>query len=283
MSEEGKKPRIEWFKHDAGASRDEKLLQLRAAGGWEYVGLWWALLELLTKQDDFALKAKSLPGTAILFALPADKFQAFLDTCVTAELLKHEDDVFYSPSLRRSLSRYCEISDKRAEAGAKGAASKGEAKEKESKAIAQQLPSNCPIYSSSSSDLNSFDSLGGAGGAVAGKTERAPLVYLADTEIDCAIAEFMRVKLDPARQWVEEGIKRLSGWYQKNPDKYRNGKFAYVDLTGWAKDKCVELKTQGLKLVGAQAYANKATGKNGNAPPVAKTSPPRGFELAKEN
>ena len=97
---------------------------------------------------------------------------------------------------------------------------------------------------------------------VVGKTQRAPLVYLSEMEVEAAIGEYMRFKLDPARAWVEEGIKRLSGWYQKNPDKYRGGKFAYVDLTCWAKDKCAELKTQGLRLKSAQAYASKATGKS---------------------
>lgn len=140
-----KKKKAEWFKHDTDASRDEKLLQLRAAGGWEYVGLWWALIELLSGQDDFALREKSFPGTAVFLSIPQDKFREFVAACLEAELLVKEEDRIFSNSLRERLSKFEVISRKRAQAGAKGAAAREQQEPPPSKpqANAEQLPSKC--------------------------------------------------------------------------------------------------------------------------------------------
>jgi hypothetical protein len=93
----------------------------------------------------------------------------------------------------------------------------------------------------------------GVQGGVLKKPERSKLVFLDDIELEAAILEYSRFEITPAKVWVAEGIKYLSAWYEKNPDKWRNGKFCYQDLIGWAKERCVETRTKGLKMKAAES------------------------------
>lgn len=50
VAEEVRKP-MEYFFHDVNASSDAKLELLRDCCGWEAVGRWWALVEMLSKAE----------------------------------------------------------------------------------------------------------------------------------------------------------------------------------------------------------------------------------------
>lgn len=139
-----KKKKPDWFRHDREASRDEKLLQLRAIGGWEYIGLWWGLIEHLSGQDDLALREKSLGGTALAFAVDQKLFTDFLNACVEVGLLICEGGIYYSRSLKERLSKFESVSQARSAAGKKGAEARLQAEEKqEVKGVAEQTSSNC--------------------------------------------------------------------------------------------------------------------------------------------
>lgn len=50
MAEEVQRP-LDYFAHDSNASADPKLQRLRDDHGWDAIGRWWCLVELLSAAD----------------------------------------------------------------------------------------------------------------------------------------------------------------------------------------------------------------------------------------
>ena len=251
-----KKKRAEWIKHDTDAHRDEKLLQLRAAGGWEYIGLWWTLVEVLAVQDEYALKEKSFAGTAIFLSLSPDKFLEFINACVEADLLKREGGFIFSTSLRTRLSKLGDISEKRAEAGAKGAAAKKEAeklqpeqagskpeanaKQNGSKCLASDISISVSNSNSILSSLLSDPSFGGATG----------VRYTSIDEIAAQqlLANWLSSGLERAD--FADGIRAYDAWKGKllEQGKHVNLDDARALMQPWVKTEVLKLKNEFAKL-----------------------------------
>lgn len=110
------------FTHDANARNDQKILRLRARGGWAYYGIYWALIEVLRESSDYRMHHDALEGVALSLGVREQEFVTFISTCCQVGLLVQDDIGYTSPSLLARMERYEQTIQKRREAGSKGGA-----------------------------------------------------------------------------------------------------------------------------------------------------------------
>ena len=96
------------FSHDYNARDDEKMPKLLSEVGYEGYGIYWAVVEMLYKNDGYM----QLDCKSIAFALHCDS------TCLTKvindfDLFVNEDGKFYSESVLKRLGIRNDISEKR--------------------------------------------------------------------------------------------------------------------------------------------------------------------------
>ena len=120
-----------YFSHDSNALSDIKISAMRCDYGLEGYGLFWAIIEMLRKEDTYKLplsknmyrKIKIDTGTTI-------DVEKFINDCIN-EYKEFEDGnglfntdgkYFWSESLLKRMTKMEEISIKRKQAGQKGAA-----------------------------------------------------------------------------------------------------------------------------------------------------------------
>jgi len=125
-----------YFPHDSNAHNDPKLMQLRLDLGWEGIGIYWALIEVLREQQNYRF-----PIDYRLLELRLSTAKAALQAVIEGGFKlglfdKNETD-FWSPSLMRRM----ETMDLRREA-AKKAGSIGGKRSAEVRKQASSDPSN---------------------------------------------------------------------------------------------------------------------------------------------
>ena len=101
---------VYWFKHDANARRDQKIVTMRLVYGGEGYGWWWMLIELMREASDNKLKLSgkhTIPALAKeLDAKPA-KLKVYINDCIEEfELFESDGEYFWSPSLLRRMDSY---------------------------------------------------------------------------------------------------------------------------------------------------------------------------------
>lgn len=114
------------FLHDANARNDQKILRLRAKGGWEYYGLYFACVEVMREHAELRIDREAIEAVAFSLHVEAMKFEAFLDTCVSIGLFVEDSSGFYSSSLNARMERYKASIDQRSEAGKQSAKARKE-------------------------------------------------------------------------------------------------------------------------------------------------------------
>jgi hypothetical protein len=106
------------FLHDANARNDQKLLRLRAAGGWAYYGLYFACLEVMREDSEYAIQADAVMAVALSLNERATDFQTFLDLAVNVGLfIRDQNGSIRSRSLLERMERYEKALEQRKEAG----------------------------------------------------------------------------------------------------------------------------------------------------------------------
>ena len=121
-----------YFSHDSNASRDPKVLKLRAAYGWEGYGIFWAIIETLREQEEYRWKASDKHLLSFCFSNGEDKVNQVIDMCLDVGLLVIDDEDFiHSESLTKRMKMKEEIAEKRRAAGRKGGSSKTQANAKQ--------------------------------------------------------------------------------------------------------------------------------------------------------
>lgn len=109
-----------WFKHDAGASRDIKLLKLRHKLGYWGIGVYWTLIEILREQPDYRYPndedSKNLLKS--MLGLDSEKFNEFIKEVLSLNLLEDKHFFIYSNSL---ISRMKQWESKKVNGGKGGA------------------------------------------------------------------------------------------------------------------------------------------------------------------
>ncbi len=104
---------VYWFKHDANARRNQKLLTMRLVYGAEGYGWWWMLLEMMRESSDYRLKISGKYDIATIaqeLGAGKDKIKAFLDDCVNEfSLFESDGEYIWSPSFLRRMKNYDEV------------------------------------------------------------------------------------------------------------------------------------------------------------------------------
>jgi len=106
------------FIHDANARNDQKVLRLRAAGGWAYYGLYFACLEVMRDDSDFSIHPDALPAVALSLGERATDFETFINLAVSVGLFERDNTgAIRSRSLLERMERYQRAIEQRKEAG----------------------------------------------------------------------------------------------------------------------------------------------------------------------
>jgi len=108
-----------YLKHDANASSDLKLKALRKQYGWQAIGWWWFLAEVLRGEENYELEYSddTFDGLAIDMDCVTDKAKEFIDYCIAKKLLAKNSDCFYSPRMKRDMEIMDALREQRREAG----------------------------------------------------------------------------------------------------------------------------------------------------------------------
>lgn len=93
-----------WFRHDADARNDPKLIALIKDYGMQGYAYWWIVLENLRASDGYKMKYKQYVIDALSHQMmcSCDNVERFLDNCVGYELLtKDKGFIFSQPMINR--------------------------------------------------------------------------------------------------------------------------------------------------------------------------------------
>lgn len=113
-----------YFSHDANARKDEKILTLLAAHGYEGYGIYWALVEMMFENSDTAISRKLLNGIAYDMRIDIAVLKKVITTCYAVKLFQADKEKIWSNSLRRRKSEWEEKKKKHSEAGKRGMATR---------------------------------------------------------------------------------------------------------------------------------------------------------------
>lgn len=133
---------VPWFRHDMNARRDPKLVALRRAKGFDGLGRWWVVVEVLREQTYYRL-----PDTEASYELLSEELHCsiaeardFMDLLTNNLGLCEKVDGGYiqSPSLIRRMEAWETTHKALSQAGRKGAMARYSARptENDSQAIA---------------------------------------------------------------------------------------------------------------------------------------------------
>jgi len=126
-----------WFPHDSNAHGDKAIIRLKRKHGYEGVGIYWTIIELLREEND---NSYEIPCESIDDLIYEYRFkQEIIDDLFTNDedsLLQKNDKVFWSNSLKRRMKAMDERRQRKVEAGRKGGLSRAKAvpKQRQSKA-----------------------------------------------------------------------------------------------------------------------------------------------------
>lgn len=114
-----------YFPHDAGARNDPEMLHLRRKHGYEGIGIYWCIVEMLREanEDEYEISLASIEDIAFAGQFDAGIFDTFFKKDEEGNfigLLQHDGRVFWSESLKRRMARFDEKRQKLSEAGKKG-------------------------------------------------------------------------------------------------------------------------------------------------------------------
>ncbi|MGV8979920.1 MAG: DUF4373 domain-containing protein [Clostridium sp.] len=113
-----------YFSHDTNARTDPKVMAMLLEYKAEGYGFYWALVEMLSEQDEYRLKLNKINFSAIAMAMlsEASIVENFVNSCISDyELFESDEDWFWSNSLIRRMELKEEKRQKRVAAGKKGA------------------------------------------------------------------------------------------------------------------------------------------------------------------
>lgn len=109
-----------YFSHDSNASRDPKMLEMRAIYGAEGYGWYWMIIEMMREQSDFMLSLCKRNALAMHLQCDPDAAHSFVQDCINEfELFETDGTYFWSNSLLRRMDIRKEKSEKARQAALK--------------------------------------------------------------------------------------------------------------------------------------------------------------------
>lgn len=110
--------KVLYFSHDSNAMGDNKIDDLRADYGMEGYGVYWGVVEAMSREPDLKLPYTKRKANALRLAMsPTFDMKKFIDDCIDEyKLFETDGEYFWSKSLKKRLAYANEISEKRREA-----------------------------------------------------------------------------------------------------------------------------------------------------------------------
>ena len=111
-----------YFSHDRNALNDNKIAQMRGSYGIEGYGVYWAIIEALSRESELSLEysARMIAGLTALIQ-PSFDMQSYIDECIEIGLFECDGERFWSNSLRRRLGEVQEQTDRKTRSASKAA------------------------------------------------------------------------------------------------------------------------------------------------------------------
>lgn len=109
-----------WFRHDSNASSDLKLRALRKQHGWQGIGWYWFIIEILRCEADFRLPYSDFTFDSLSEEMKAssEEVKGFLDDCINKFFLfRLNGEFFCSDRLLRDMANFETLKEKKREAG----------------------------------------------------------------------------------------------------------------------------------------------------------------------
>lgn len=124
-----------WFRHDANARNDIKVIELRSIHGYQGYGLYFATLEVMREQSHYCIPENKIGMLAVALGESTDKVREIIKDCIAVGLFTCENGMIYSVSFLARMSKWEEQKTRNETNGAKGGRPKGNP---------QQNPTNNP-------------------------------------------------------------------------------------------------------------------------------------------
>lgn len=111
-----------YFSHDRNALNDNKIAQMRGSYGIEGYGVYWAIIEALSREPELSLEysARMIAGLTALIH-PSFDMQSYIDECIEIGLFECDGERFWSNSLKRRLGEVQEQTDRKTRSASKAA------------------------------------------------------------------------------------------------------------------------------------------------------------------
>ena len=111
-----------YFSHDRNAMNDNKIAQMRGSYGIEGYGVYWAIIEALSRESELSLEysARMITGLTALIQ-PSFDMQSYIDECIEIGLFECDGERFWSNSLKRRLGEVQEQTDRKTRSASKAA------------------------------------------------------------------------------------------------------------------------------------------------------------------
>ncbi len=88
-----------WFKHDSNASRDLKLMQIKAIYGYEGIGIFWAIIEVLREQSNYRWEEAQLQILSKIIDCEYQKLNNLITDCKRILLIGSDGKYLFSNRL----------------------------------------------------------------------------------------------------------------------------------------------------------------------------------------
>jgi len=98
------------FLHDSNSRHDVKMLKLWNKFGYEGIGIFWCIVEILREQPDFKFKTSDMELLGIELRIDKVLIKDLITFCLLPEtgLFKNENGEFFSESLLRRMEKFKE-------------------------------------------------------------------------------------------------------------------------------------------------------------------------------
>jgi hypothetical protein len=109
-----------WFRHDANARNDIKIIELRSLHGYEGYGLYFGILEVMREQAHYAIPENKIGMVSVALGESAAKVKEVIEDCVSVGLFERNDGLIYSPSFLDRMSKWEDMKNRNETNGSKG-------------------------------------------------------------------------------------------------------------------------------------------------------------------
>lgn len=92
-----------WFKHDSTASRDLKMMQIKAIYGYEGVGLFWSIIEVLREQGGYKWQSNQTQILSSILGVENERLTNFIADAKRIGLLIESENYLYSNRLIKDM------------------------------------------------------------------------------------------------------------------------------------------------------------------------------------